>query len=251
MASHPAPGGQASVVPKNGQSSTGANGAFLRTRGTTMLTRTTPTPQGQVQTQAQSDLGERLFDSFNAHPTAWDELFAAEGGAHEHCAALVERLGQLSPAEFQRLRADADLVFVNQGITFSVYADRRGVEKIFPFDLIPRPVAAHEWKTLEAGLVQRIRALNLFIHDVYHDRHILREGIIPEDFVLQSKCYRPEMIGFDPPGRQYVHIVGSDLVREPSGRFLVLEDNGRTPSGVSYVLENRVVMKKVFPRSEE
>jgi uncharacterized circularly permuted ATP-grasp superfamily protein len=198
-----------------------------------------------TQTQTSDEL---LFALYQRHPHAWDELFREPNCAHDHTRLVVDRLGQLRTSDFQQLRASADLVFINQGITFSVYADRRGVEKIFPFDLIPRPVAADEWKTLEEGLRQRVQSLNLFLHDVYHDRHILREGIIPEDLVLQSKCYRPEMIGFDPPGKQYVHIVGSDLVREPSGRFLVLEDNGRTPSGVSYVLENRVVMKKVFPQ---
>jgi uncharacterized circularly permuted ATP-grasp superfamily protein len=160
----------------------------------------------------------------------------------------VQWLGQLAVGEFQERRKNADLVFINQGITFSVYADRRGVEKIFPFDLIPRPISASEWQPIEAGLLQRIRAINLFLHDVYHDRRILREGVVPEELVLNSKCYRPEMIGFDPPGKQYVHVVGTDLVRDANGQFVVLEDNGRTPSGVSYVLENRVVMKKVFAK---
>jgi uncharacterized circularly permuted ATP-grasp superfamily protein len=189
----------------------------------------------------------RLFSNYNLHPTAWDEFFRWANEPHPHCQKLVGRLGQHTDNEFQQRRSSADLVFVNQGITFSVYSDRRGVEKIFPFDLIPRPVAATEWMMLEAGLLQRIRALNLFLHDVYHDRRILREGIIPTELVLKSKGYRPEMIGFDPPGKQYLHVVGTDLVRDSEGNFLVLEDNGRSPSGVSYVLENRVVMKKVFP----
>src|SRR5205085_11275049 len=133
-------------------------------------------------------------------------------------------LGQLLPAEFQQRRTSADLEFINQGITFSVYADRRGVEKIFPFDLIPRPVAAAEWARLEAGLLQRIQAINLFLHDVYHEQRILREGIIPAELVLQSKGFRKEMTGFDPPGKQYLHVVGTDLVRDPAGRFLVLAD---------------------------
>jgi uncharacterized circularly permuted ATP-grasp superfamily protein len=160
---------------------------------------------------------------------------------------LVDGLSQLVTATFQNKRSSADLVFINQGITFSVYSDRRGVEKIFPFDLIPRPVAAGQWTHLEAGLRQRIQAINLFLHDVYHDRRILREGVVPEDLVLNSKGYRKEMIGFNPPGGQYIHIVGTDLVKDASGQFLVLEDNARSPSGVSYVLENRMVMKKVFP----
>jgi uncharacterized circularly permuted ATP-grasp superfamily protein len=205
------------------------------------------TMEQKLLTQTQTP-DEALFASYQHHPQAWDELFRALNQAHDHAQLVVDRLGELRTSEFQQLRASADLVFINQGITFSVYADRRGVEKIFPFDLIPRLIATNEWKILEDGLLQRVHALNLFLYDVYHDRRIVREGIIPEDLVLQSKCYRPEMIGFDPPGKQYLHIVGSDLVREPGGRFLVLEDNGRTPSGVSYVLENRVVMKKVFPK---
>lgn len=210
----------------------------------------------QSQTSARPAVGIRvkavdkqpLFASYRRHPSAWDELFCADGGPHGHCQAIVDRLGQLPAEQFLQLRGAADLVFVNQGITFSVYADRRGVEKIFPFDLIPRPVAAAEWARLEAGLLQRIQAINLFLYDVYHDQRILREGVIPAELVLKSKGFRPEMIGFDPPGRQYVHVVGTDLVRDTDGQFLVLEDNGRTPSGVSYVLENRVVMKKVCPQ---
>jgi uncharacterized circularly permuted ATP-grasp superfamily protein len=197
--------------------------------------------------RAKSD-DSLLWANYVPHAKAWDELFTGDLSAHEHCQALVHWLGQLAVADFQERRRNADLVFINQGITFSVYSDRRGIEKIFPFDLIPRPVAAREWQMLEAGLRQRIQAINLFLYDVYHDRRILREGIVPEELVLKSKCYRPEMIGFDPPGKQYVHVVGTDLVRDASGQFLVLEDNGRTPSGVSYVLENRVVMKKVFPK---
>ena len=209
-----------------------------------MLTQT----QTAGQTQSQSLGDGPLFANYCRHPTAWDELFDQATAPHAHCRPLVERLGQLLASEFQRRRASADLVFINQGITFSVYSDRRGVEKIFPFDLIPRPVAAAEWARLEAGLLQRIEAINRFLHDVYHDQRILREGVIPSELVLRSKGFRKEMIGFEPPGGQYVHVVGTDLVRDADGRFLVLEDNGRTPSGVSYVLENRVVMKKVFPQ---
>jgi uncharacterized circularly permuted ATP-grasp superfamily protein len=203
-----------------------------------------------VQATAHSPVEQDslLWTDYAPPAKAWDELFNRDIQPHDHCQALVNWLGQLGVTEFQERRYNADLVFINQGITFSVYADRRGVEKIFPFDLIPRPVAADEWIKLETGLRQRIKAINLFLYDVYHDRRILREGIVPEALVLNSKCYRPEMIGFDPPGNQYVHVVGTDLIRDVNGQFLVLEDNGRTPSGVSYVLENRVVMKKVFPK---
>jgi len=190
----------------------------------------------------------KLFDGYRAHGTAWDELFTRTADPHAHCAALVERLGRFQAGEFQHRRTSADLAFVNQGITFSVYSDRRGIEKIFPFDLIPRPIPAKEWYALETGLVQRIKAINLFLDDVYHDQRILNENVIPKALVLGSKGFRKEMIGFVPPGGQYVHICGTDLIRDAAGQFLVLEDNGRTPSGVSYVLENRAVMKKVFPQ---
>jgi uncharacterized circularly permuted ATP-grasp superfamily protein len=175
-------------------------------------------------------------------------LFGRRDEPHQHCKPLVERLGQFVVQDFLRKRSSADLAFMNQGITFSVYSDRRGVEKIFPFDLIPRPVSASEWDVMEHGLLQRIQALNLFLHDVYHEQRILKEKVVPAELVLNSKGYRREMIGFTPPGKQYIHVVGTDLVRDNKGEFLVLEDNGRTPSGVSYVVENRLIMKKVFPQ---
>ncbi len=209
---------------------------------TTSPTATIPSP---ISSHAIADAS--LFTGYRLHPTAWDELFKASGEPHNHCKLLVDQLDRLKINDFQLRRVSADLAFVNQGITFSVYSDRRGVEKIFPFDLIPRPVGSSEWKVLEAGLIQRIQALNMFLFDIYHDRRILKEGVVPEDLVLKSKGYRPEMIGFTPPGKQYVHVCGTDLIRDTNGQFLVLEDNARTPSGVSYVLENRVVMKKVFP----
>src|SRR5262245_46982247 len=198
-------------------------------------------------TPSQQTMPKHNFEGYEPHPTAWDELFDRCSDPHTHCNPLIDRLGKLAIPEFHTRRTSADLAFVNQGITFSVYSDRRGTEKIFPFDLIPRPIPASEWQILEAGLVQRIRALNLFLHDVYHERRILEEKVIPADLVLGSKGFRKEMVGFVPPGGVYVHICGSDLIRDARGQFLVLEDNGRTPSGVSYVLENRAVMKKVFP----
>ncbi|MGL6097495.1 MAG: circularly permuted type 2 ATP-grasp protein, partial [Fimbriiglobus sp.] len=167
---------------------------------------------------------------------------------HAHCGTLLDRLGRLRVSEFLDKRSSADMAFVNQGITFSVYSDRRGTEKIFPFDLIPRVIPNAEWAPTEAGLVQRIKAINHFLDDVYHDQRILKEKVIPADLVLGSAGYRKEMHGFSPPGKQYVHICGTDLIRDTEGTFRVLEDNGRTPSGVSYVLENRAVMKKVFPQ---
>ena len=203
-------------------------------------------PQAQSQSQSQSS-SATLFDGYQPHPSAWDEMFVGNGGAHSFCQVLHERLGPMPITEFHAKRTSADMSFVNQGITFSVYSDNRGVEKIFPFDVIPRPVPATEWDRIERGLIQRIQALNRFLYDVYHDQDILKAGVVPTDLVLGSKCYRPEMIGFTPPGRQYMHICGTDLIRNAEGEMVVLEDNGRTPSGVSYVLENRQIMKRVFP----
>ncbi len=138
--------------------------------------------------------------------------------------------------------------FLTQGITFTVYNDNRGTEKIFPFDLIPRIIPAEEWEFIERGLEQRIRALNLFLHDIYHDQRILKEKVIPEEYVLSAAHFRKEFMGFNVPRDIYIHICGTDLIRDNDGRYLVLEDNGRCPSGVSYVLENRQAMKRVFPR---
>jgi len=200
-----------------------------------------------MQSQSQSQSLPTLFGGYKRHATAWDEIFPAADTPHEFCRVLHERLGALAMPEFLKKRAGADMAFMNQGITFSVYSDTRGVEKIFPFDVIPRPVPASEWDRLERGLIQRIQVLNRFLFDVYHDQDILKAGVIPADLVLGSKGYRPEMRGFTPPGKQYIHICGTDLIRNERGECVVLEDNGRTPSGVSYVLENRQVMKKVFP----
>ena len=124
--------------------------------------------------------------------------------------------------------------------------DEEGTERIFPFDLIPRIVAADEWATLERGLTQRVTALNAFLHDVYHDARIVREGVIPAELVYSSKGFRREMLGLTPPRDVYIHVVGSDLIRGADGTYLVLEDNLRSPSGVSYMLENRAVMKRTF-----
>jgi uncharacterized circularly permuted ATP-grasp superfamily protein len=212
------------------------------------MTTTLSTPGLSRSLNGSAATVAKLFDNYSPHPTAWDELFARGGDPHGHCTRLVERLGQLFLKEFHARRGSADMAFVNQGITFSVYSDRRGTEKIFPFDLIPRMIPSKEWADLEKGLVQRIKALNLFLHDVYNEQRILKEKVIPEDLVLGSKGFRKEMIGFTPPGGVYIHICGTDLIRDADGQFLVLEDNGRTPSGVSYVLENRAVMKKVFPQ---
>jgi uncharacterized circularly permuted ATP-grasp superfamily protein len=191
-----------------------------------------------------------MTDLFAAYEPGsfYDEMFAAPGRPRPHYQALAARFAQLGGmAALQERQRTADETFINRGVTFTVYADNAGTEKIFPFDLIPRIIPAHEWAHLERGLTQRMAALNAFLHDVYHDQHIVREGLVPRELVLSSKHFRPELVGVTLPGNLHVHINGTDLIRDDQGVYRVLEDNLRTPSGVSYVLENRQVMKRVFP----
>lgn len=178
---------------------------------------------------------------------AFDEMFDARGGPRLAYQELYHRLLEM-PAEtlLQRQQA-ADSAFLNQGITFTVYGGEEGTERIWPYDLLPRIITSQEWEVLEHGLTQRITALNLFLKDIYHDGRILNEGIIPRSLVYSCKHYRREMLGVNVPHDIYVSIVGTDLVRLPDGSFAVLEDNLRVPSGVSYMLANRQVMKRVFP----
>ena len=177
----------------------------------------------------------------------FDEMFAAPGEIRPHYATLHDRLATLGVDDLERRHKVADLMMRHQGITFTVYGRDSGVERIIPFDPIPRMVAADEWDRIERGLKQRVRALNLFLHDVYHDRLILKDGLIPPDLVIGASGYRRECVGLRVPKDIYIHICGTDLIRDGQGNYLVLEDNGRTPSGVSYVLKNRQVMKQVFP----
>jgi uncharacterized circularly permuted ATP-grasp superfamily protein len=184
--------------------------------------------------------------------TGYDEMFS--GGpslqpddVRPEYRTLLSRLRNIGVGELQRRHKLADLTMRNQGITFTVYGRNQGVERIMPFDPIPRIVPAHEWDVIERGLKQRVRALNLFVHDVYHERQILRDRIVPADLVLGASGYRREMVGIEVAKDIYTHISGIDLIRDTDGRYLVLEDNCRTPSGVSYVLKNRQVMKQVFP----
>jgi uncharacterized circularly permuted ATP-grasp superfamily protein len=160
---------------------------------------------------------------------------------------LLQRFTELKKDEFDRKRELAALTLLRQGVTFTVYSDEQGTERIFPFDLIPRIISANEWEKIERGLEQRITALNLFLHDIYHGQSILRDGVIPKDYVWQAACFRPEFMHFNVPQNIYIHICGTDLVRDRDGNFLVLEDNARCPSGVSYVIQNRQVMRRVFP----
>ncbi len=177
----------------------------------------------------------------------YDEMFAGPGRARPHYERLLQRFTELTEGEFYRKRDLAELTLLRQGVTFTVYNDAQGTERIFPFDLIPRIISTEEWKKIERGLEQRITALNLFLHDIYHGQSILRDGVIPKDYVWQAAHFRPEFMHFSVPRNIYIHICGSDLVRDRDGNFLVLEDNARCPSGVSYVVQNRQVMRRVFP----
>ncbi len=177
----------------------------------------------------------------------FDEMYVATGQVRPHYKSLVERLGTLPLPEFDRRRAAVDLAFLRRGVTFTVYNDSEGTERIFPFDLIPRIIPSKEWSRLEAGLIQRITALNLFLHDLYHEQKILKDNIIPAAQILSAKHFRREFMNFSVPHDIYVHICGTDLIRDKDGAYLVLEDNLRCPSGVSYMIENRSAMRRAFP----
>ena len=171
------------------------------------------------------------------------QMELSEGIASRCCGSS----GELEQNDFLARKANSELYFLRQGITFNVYHDDRGTERIFPFDPLPRVMPASEWEHLEAGLTQRIVALNLFLHDIYHDQQILKDEVIPRFYVEQAKHYRPEFRGVDVPADIYIHICGSDLIRGADGEYYVLEDNGRCPSGASYLLENRNALKRAFP----
>jgi uncharacterized circularly permuted ATP-grasp superfamily protein len=177
----------------------------------------------------------------------FDEMFAEPGVARPHYSKLLARFKEMERDEFERKRALAASTFLSQGVTFTVYNDDQGTERIFPFDLLPRIIPADEWEKIERGLVQRITALNLFLHDIYHEQNILRDGVIPKSIVWEAAHFRPEFMHFDVPRNVYIHICGTDLIRDKEGTYLVLEDNARCPSGVSYVIENRQSMKRTFP----
>ncbi|MYM95409.1 circularly permuted type 2 ATP-grasp protein [Duganella vulcania] len=178
----------------------------------------------------------------------------ADGLAHHASAEVREHyrefcgwLQRQSPETIERKRAEADLTFRRVGITFAVYGDDAGTERLIPFDTIPRIIPAGEWKQLQAGLVQRVQALNMFIHDIYHDQNIIKAGIIPAEQIYKNAQYRPEMQGIKVASDIYAHIAGVDIVRAGQGEFYVLEDNLRVPSGVSYMLEDRKMMMRLFP----
>lgn len=186
------------------------------------------------------------FDSYQTEDF-YDELFQPDGKPRAGARQLVDKINTLGIDDIRLRQQAAESTLMNLGITFNVYGDDAGVEKIFPFDLIPRIVDAVAWYHLQTGLYQRIKALNLFLQDIYHDQKILKDGVIPEFVIQTSKAYLPECKGLEPPHGVWCHITGTDIIRDKDGTFYVLEDNLRCPSGVSYVLENRQVMKRTFP----
>jgi uncharacterized circularly permuted ATP-grasp superfamily protein len=190
---------------------------------------------------------ERLFRDY-LMDGAFDEMRTPDGGIRPEYQALIESFASLPHEELLRRKQSADLSFLTQGITFTVYGRDEGTERIFPYDILPRLIAAEEWDRIERGLTQRITALNAFLRDVYGEARILNDKVVPRDMVYSCKHYRRQMCGLEVPRNVYIAVVGTDLLRLNSGEFVVLEDNLRVPSGVSYMLTNRRVMKRTFPQ---
>ena len=187
-----------------------------------------------------------MFDDYDTGDF-YDEIFERSGDPRPGGKLLVERIAVFSNEELLRRQRAAERVLLQMGITFNVYDDAAGGERIFPFDIVPRIVEAAEWDRIERGLRQRVQALNLFIDDIYHEQRILADGVIPREVIGSARSFRKSCVGLAPPRGIWCHITGTDLVRDSDGQMYVLEDNLRCPSGVSYVLENRQVMKRTFP----
>ncbi len=187
------------------------------------------------------------FDAYDQEDF-FDEIFDSKGQPRPGADLLVAKIESLSWEAIAQRQAAAEQALLKAGVTFNVYGSEGGTEQIFPFDAVPRIVESREWEMIEAGLKQRIYALNLFIHDIYHERKIVADGIIPEEIILSAGAYRQTCAGLNPPRGIWCHVIGTDLVRDRDGQYYVLEDNLRCPSGVSYVLENRQVMKRTFPQ---
>ena len=178
----------------------------------------------------------------------FDEMFISGGTPRPGARLLKERIESLPDGDLLATQAAAERLLLQNGITFNVYSDAAATEKIFPFDIIPRIVEAAEWDWIEKGLKQRVHALNLFIDDIYHEQKIVKDNVVPDYLIQSARSFRKECVGLDPPQRVWCHVTGTDLVRDRDGQIYVLEDNLRCPSGVSYVLENRRIMKRTFPQ---
>jgi uncharacterized circularly permuted ATP-grasp superfamily protein len=187
------------------------------------------------------------FDTYETNGF-YDEIFEAPDIPRNGSRLLIERLKSFPYEEIQRRQKSAEAALFNMGVTFTVYKDQRGVEQIFPFDIIPRIIESSEWEILEKGLRQRIYALNLFIHDVYNEKKIIKDKIVPAELIYGGESYLKQCEGLKPPKKIWNHITGTDIIRDKNGEYYILEDNLRCPSGVSYVLENRQVLKRTFPK---
>jgi uncharacterized circularly permuted ATP-grasp superfamily protein len=177
----------------------------------------------------------------------FSEVFTSDGLPRPHYEPLVSSIESFTRSEIDRRERLQTLALISQGVTFTVYGEKEGLERIFPFDFVPRIIPAAEWKTIQDGLVQRITALNLFLLDIYQTQNCLRDGVIPPELVLSRREFKRQLLGIVPPRKIFTHVVGTDIIRDDRGQYLVLEDNCRVPSGVSYVLENRHLLSRVFP----
>lgn len=190
--------------------------------------------------------GKELIEAYRAYPATWDEMCDGQSIRNQY-TRVFDAIRQMPVDLLQQKEKLANELFMNQGITFTVYSDDAGIEKIFPFDIIPRILTSQEWDHIQQGITQRLKALNLFLRDIYHEQQILKDGIIPAELIASCQHFTREVFGIRVPHDLYVHISGIDLIRGQDGTFYILEDNLRTPSGVSYMLENREVSKRIFP----
>lgn len=193
------------------------------------------------------NLYRMLLDKYQTRTNFWDEMALPNGEKRSNYQAIFNKLNSIDLDVINRKEEIARKMFMNQGITFTIYSGDEGIERIFPFDIIPRIITGAEWQIIERGTAQRLKALNLFLQDVYHNQNILKDGIIPLNIVATCPHYNREVFGINVPFNIYVHIAGIDIVRDSDGEYYVLEDNLRTPSGVSYMMENRDVTKSIFP----
>ena len=187
------------------------------------------------------------FDEYNSIKGVWDEMYGADNHVREHYRKVIDYISGESSDDLNKKEELAKRLFMSQGITFTVYNSGEGIEKIFPFDIIPRIITASEWAFIEKGIKQRLTALNHFLKDIYHNQFIVKDGVVPIDIIYSCPHFLREMYQLQVPFDIYVHIAGIDLIRDSDGTFYVLEDNLRTPSGVSYMLENREITKRLFP----
>ena len=192
-------------------------------------------------------MDNNLFSSYDKLPKTWDEMYNDNSEFRKQYEGFIKYLEDTSPEKLTKKEDLSKQLFMSQGVTFTVYNDNEGIEKIFPFDIVPRIITAKEWSKIESGIKQRLKALNLFIKDIYNEQFIIKDGIIPGELIYSCPNFLREMKGVKVPHDVYVHISGVDLIRNNDGEFYVLEDNLRTPSGVSYMLENREISKRLFP----